>query len=404
MTQQDSLPPVMQPTAKPRRRLSAVLGILFSVVFGVLLSWLMLEVLLRVGFDFLPAKTQADLQAVRRVPWSERAMVPPVPFISDRRLQSRLEPGLENYPVRWHDARFTFNTGTVWDGHMVGLRTDGPRYPLDILAFGDSFAFCWTAVEDCWVQRLESDYGWSATNAGMPGTGTTGQFRLMAEIAPPMQPRLIVWQWYTNDLFDDYVLALLNGESEPREAAPAPDPVPEVRGFARYSAVWRLIDVALNPPEKTSPYQHNQVVNVNGRDMLISTDEYTPSVSLDYDAVAYGWTRTLESLEAGHALADEIGAGMLLVLIPLKEEAYGDLLSDVYSPEHLAQMGESRRQLMQVCEERGWRCLDALPTFQKAIAEGETVYYALDFHLDASGNRLLAQMIQDTITQEGLLP
>jgi hypothetical protein len=179
--------------------------------------------------------------------------------------------------------------------------------------------------------------------------------------------------------------------------------VPEVRGFARYSAVWRLIDAALNPPETTSPYQHNQVVNVNERDMLISTDEYTPSVSLDYDAVAYGWTRTLESLEAGHALADEIGAEMLLVLIPLKEEAYGNLLGDVYLPEHLAQMGESRRQLMQVCEERGWRCLDALPAFQQAIAEGETVYYALDFHLDASGNRLLAQMIQDIIEREGLL-
>ncbi len=398
MTQETvSVPP--QPTS----RLKMILGSILLMLFGVVFMLLLLEILMRVGFDALPASVQANIQQVRRVPWSDEAIVPPVPFITDRRLQARLEPGLHNYPVRWHDARFTFDTGTVWEDHPIGLRTTGPVYPLDILAFGDSFTFCWTAVDDCWVQLLGSDYGWSATNAGIPGTGSTGQLHFIQEIAPPMQPKLIIWQWYGNDLFDDYVLSWLNDETPPLEGAPGPDAATSPQGIAQFSAIARMVEVALNPPQSTSPYQHNQVIPVNRRQMLLPTNEYTHSFNPTYPAVAYGWERNLEAHETGEALADEIGAEMLIVLIPPKEEAYAEFLVEQYDQEYIDAIGESRRMLLNTCEERGWHCLDALPAFQEAIRDDETIYYALDFHLNDSGNRLLAQLIQDYITQNGLL-
>jgi hypothetical protein len=306
-------------------------------------------------------------------------------------------------PVRWHDARFRFNTGTVWEGHTIGLRTEGPRYPLDILAFGDSFTFCWTAVEACWVQRLDRDYGYSATNAAIPGTGTTGQLHLMQEIAPPMQPRLIVWQWYGNDLFDDYVLRWLNEETPPLAGAPGPDPMPAPQGLAQISAIWRLVDLALNPPQTTSEYQHNQVLTMRGRDLLLPTNEYAHAFSMTYPAVAYGWEQNLAAFEAGQTLAAEIGATLLIVLIPPKEEAYAGDLIDVLGEAYLLQMGESRRRLLAVCAERGWHCMDALPAFEQAISGGETIYYALDFHLDDSGNEVLSGLIDAYIRANNLL-
>jgi SGNH hydrolase-like domain, acetyltransferase AlgX len=164
-----------------------------------------------------------------------------------------------------------------------------------------------------------------------------------------------------------------------------------------------MMEVALNPPQSASPYQHNQVIPVNGRQMLLPTTEYTHAFSPTYPAVAYGWERNLQAHETGQALADEIGAEMLIVLIPPKEEAYAEFLVEQYGQEYIDAIGESRRMLFDVCEERGWHCLDALPAFQEAIRDGETIYYALDFHLNDSGNRVLAQAIQDYIAENGLL-
>src|SRR5215813_3845363 len=173
---------------------------LLLILFGLAIAWLMIEILMRVAFDFLPPKVQADIQHARRVPWSEETIIPQIPWVIDRDFQLRLPPGLHDSPVHWSDAKFTFNTISAWEGHRAGLRTDPPRWPLDMVAFGDSFTFCWVKVEDCWVQRLQNDYDWHVVNAGIPGTGTTGQFRLMQELVPPLKPALVVWAWYNNDV------------------------------------------------------------------------------------------------------------------------------------------------------------------------------------------------------------
>lgn len=406
MTTDNTENPVLPTIAERKKgsKLRSVLSGLILTFFSLAFSVLMIEIFVRVAFDSLPPSMQGDIQHVRRVPWDRERLVQEFPFVIDNKFQARLEPGIKDYPIHWRDAKFTFSTGTVWEGHVVGLRTDGPRWPLQILAFGDSFTFCWTEVNDCWVQRLQNDYGWNSVNAGLAGTGSAGQLALIKDIGPPLEPKIVVWQWYPNDLSDDYVLAQIQGKTETLAGAPGPDPVPDAKGLAQYSAVYTLLKKWLDPPKSTSPYKHYVTREVNGREMLVTTNEYPSGFSITYPLVQYGWERNVEAHEVGAKFIEqEIGAEMILVLLPTKEEAYAEYLVDDLGEEYIQQLGESRRMLMALCEEKGWRCIDMLPIFQEAIQKGESIYYALDFHLDASGNKLLAETLHDYIIENGLL-
>ncbi|MFQ3536709.1 MAG: SGNH/GDSL hydrolase family protein [Aggregatilineales bacterium] len=387
----------MKQVSKMTRRLALIL-------FGVLLAWLLIEVVLRVGFELLPPGVQAQLQGVRRVPWAEERIVPAFPFILDRTIQVRLPVGLQNYPVRWSDARFQVDTISVWDGHAVGFRSAPAHYPLDVMTFGDSFTFCWTDYKDCWVTLL-ARRGGNWFNAAVPGTGTAGQFALMREIVPPTKPRLVIWTWFPNDLKDVYDLDLLQGKTEPLEVPPPLNPDLEPVGLGQFSALAHLIYAALTPPTILTPYQHYQTVFVNNRPLLVRTTEYPHADSLAWSANRYGLVRTLEIFDqARRFLREEIGAELLIVLLPTKEEAYSSALSQTLGNAYIESIGEGRRAIIAHLAANGYRYLDALPALRKAVEDGQSVFYSFDSHLDASGNRILAELVGKYLTRENLLP
>ncbi|MDW8299529.1 MAG: hypothetical protein RML95_09340 [Anaerolineae bacterium] len=387
----------MRHSSKALRRLALIL-------FGVLLAWLLIEILLRVGFESLPPSVQAQLQGVRRVPWSDERIVPAFPFILDRTIQVRLPVGLQDYPVRWSDARFQVDTVSVWDGHGVGFRSAPPRYPLDVMTFGDSFTFCWTRYDDCWVTQL-AKRGGNWFNAAVPGTGTAGQFALMQQIVPPTRPRLVIWTWFPNDLKDVYDLDLLQGKTEPLETPPPLNPDLEPVGLGQFSAVAHLIYVALTPPVVLTPYKHYQTVFIKNRPLLVRTTEYPHADSLAWSANRYGLARTLEIFDqARRFLREEVGAELLIVLLPTKEEAYGRALSPILGDKYIESIGEGRRTIIAHLAANSYHYLDALPALRAAVERGETVFYSFDSHLDASGNRVLAELVAEYLERESLLP
>jgi hypothetical protein len=138
--------------------------------------------------------------------------------------------------------------------------------------------------------------------------------------------------------------------------------------------------------------------------MRIRADNYTYTYSLSYPANAYGWERHIAALDDGiQFIANEVGATPILLLIPTAEVTYAQYLTEALSTENLSQMTGNYQMMLDLCAERGWLCIDPLPAFRAAIAGGETVYYAYDMHLDASGNRILAQIVADYLRENGLL-
>lgn len=370
-----------------------------SIVFTLLL----IEIGVRLFFDALPVEIQSDIQAIQRAPWDDERLIPVLPFTLDLNIQAYIAPNYVDYPVRWGDAYFTFTTRGV-DWHRAGLRSPEPIWAIDALIIGDSFSFCWVEESDCWAWRLQTDYGWHIINAGQPGTGTGAQFNLMREIAAPYEPRLIIWQMYSNDSQDDYDLARMNGRVSELQTPPPVMPPRELVGLEKYSVVAHLINNLINPPPPP-PVVHTKKVRIDGRTLMIASGTYPPADNRLYESVAYGWEQNIAHYTQGHDYANSIGAQVLIVLIPTKEEAYRAKLMahGVYDAAYWSQVGDSRQRLLALCAQHEWHCLDMLPIFEQAIAAGETVYWGYDFHLDVSGNGLVAQAVDAYIRAHGLL-
>ncbi len=367
--------------------LANILKRLVMMLFGIAVAWLMVEVFLRVGYDSLPRDARSILQHVRRVPWDEEKLVPPFPYILSREHQAMLAPNHKNYPVRWGDAQFTFDTISLWE-MPVGFRTNEPQWPVQVVALGDSFTFCWTAFEDCWVELLHSDYGYSVMNLGVPGTGTRAHQSLIEPYVQPLEPEVIIWQWYGNDFKDDYDLDKMQGNVQPLPEPPQPDSTPDYGTFAEYSAVYRLIRDWWY--KRDHPVDdHGFVTTINGREIFF-TDELGAN-DFGYASVEHGWQRGIASLIEVHQ-RESFNAKVVILLIPTKEEVYAPEALDA---EFLQKMSEGRLRLLSVCEENHWYCVDMYDTFQEAVKSGQTVYYAFDFHLDDSGNTLVAKTLAD---------
>jgi hypothetical protein len=368
-------------------------------IFSIIFTCFLLEIGLRVAFDALPNNAQAVLQHVRRVPWSQTRLLPPFPYIISREHQAIVAPNHYDYPVRWGDARFSFNTQALW-GMPVGFRTEQPRWPVQIVALGDSFTFCWVAFEDCWVQRLAQETGWSVMNLGIPGTGTRAHLSLLEPYVKPLEPQVVVWQWFGNDFMDDYQIDRLQDLTAPLPEPRQPPPVPDYGPLAEYSAVYRLVRHWLdgNPDPQQDA---GQVLSVNGRSVYFTHDLGANDFSIP--AVTYGWGRTVSALAEAENTFASWGVVWVLVLIPTKEEVYAPLLPQVFTPEHLAVLSEGRVRMLDLCQRKNWFCLDLTTTFQSVVAEGGTVYHAFDFHLDPQGNALLAEELAAYLQAKGLL-
>ncbi|SRR5260221_2473906 len=372
-------------------------------LLAILITWLGLEVFLRVAFDWLPPGVRGIIQNVQRYPWSDERIIPFLPLTGNKDWGDYAPVGLHDFPINAIDAHYTVSTISIWDGHIAGFRSAPARYPLDMLVIGDSFSFCSTSFEDCWVQRLANLGKWNVFNAGIVGTGPMGQLTLMQGIAPPTKPATIVWQWFANDVPDDYNLARLRGTIGELVTPPSPDPEPHPTGLGRISAIAALVERVFNPPVKTSPYKHFQQLPVDGRTLLLPTNEYPSPYSLQYDSTRFGLKQNIESYVAGEQVAHDMGATMIHVFIPTKEEVFANSLKGILGQKYLDDLSKARLTLLAECKSRGWHCIDALPALRAAYQAGDTVYYGFESHLDAGGNRVLADVVYKYLVDNGLL-
>ena len=185
---------------------------------GLLVGWILLEIILRLGAAAFPFTITAPMRDVNRHPFTSEKILPEQIWIDDDSYQLITPPGIDN-ELQYPDPRISLRVSTKnWldAGSQVGFRVPSvewePTWPVDVVVVGDSFSFCYVEYEDCWVDLLATQHGFSMVNLGLVATGSISHQNVLNTFGLPHSPKLVIWQWYGNDFNDDYGFTTQYGE------------------------------------------------------------------------------------------------------------------------------------------------------------------------------------------------
>lgn len=380
----------------PRRDHSKVAswaGRLAGIAFGVLLAWLLVEVLIRLLFFSLPPRLQLVLEHVRKTPFSDARLLPDPIWQADTDYLMIARP-VQNYEQFGSaEVRFTVSTETLW-GSRVAFRTRQELVDrhVDAVAVGDSFTFCFTNDEDCWVQQLGTLTGLNIINLGITSTGSLSHARVLSDFGLPLKPPLVIWQWFGNDANEDYGLAALRGETDVQSANPSP-PAPKRNWWDEHSALYVLLklylgseaDFAASLQFHAPDYAtQGDVTLAFGQPYLWDAFDMTQPHNLD------GWARGQAAICAARESVEAYGGRLVIVLMPTKEQVYRAMSEPLLGAEKLALLDTPYAMMRDFCAAEGLGCFDPLAALQAHADAGEQLYYTTDMHLNARGNAVLA--------------
>ncbi|MBN1200515.1 MAG: SGNH/GDSL hydrolase family protein [Anaerolineae bacterium] len=396
---QEPTQPQMQtaPKAHPKRRaLKTWAGRIAGVLFGLLLAWLLAEAGLRLLFFSLPPRVQLVLDEVYVTPWSDRRLMPDPIWQPDIDYLTITRPvqNLEQFGSA--EVRFTVSTESLW-GMRGAFRTRQDmvdRY-VDAVAIGDSFTFCFTDEADCWVQQLARLTGRNIINFGVTSTGSVSHQRVLESHGLPLQPPLVLWQWYGNDANEDYGLALLRGETEVQSPNPAPPP-PELNWWDEHSAVYVLLKLYLGSEdtfEGSLQFLDREYATQGNVELAFGRDYLWGAFDIQQPHNEVGWKLSTIAFLESRDMVEDYGGSLVIILMPTKEQVYRDMAEPLIGADKMALLDQNYDLMLDFCEQESLTCLDMLPVLQAHAAQGEQLFYTTDIHLNPLGNTVLAKAV-----------
>ena len=350
------------------------LGRLFGIAFGIALAWLLAEVLLRVLFFALPPRLQLVLEPVRVTPFSERGLLPDPIWQPDIDYLTIARPVTDYEQFGSAEVRFTVTTEQLWTmrGAFRTRQALVDRY-VDGVVVGDSFAFCFTDADDCWVNRLAQQTEHNLINLGMVSTGSVAHLRVLEDYGLPLRPPLVIWQWYGNDANEDYGLAQLRGEAQtpPGDDAPTES---ERSWLERNSAVYVLIQMLLGQDDRyAASLQFLDREWAQGGDLRLGFGRpyLWGAFDLDRPQNQEGWALSQDAFRAAREQVEGYGGHLVIVLMPTKEQVYRDLAEPLIGAERMAVLDENYQAMRDFCDAEGLACLDHLARSRQPVVNRE---------------------------------
>ncbi|MBN2305460.1 MAG: SGNH/GDSL hydrolase family protein, partial [Anaerolineae bacterium] len=298
-----------------RRRFTRWLKRLAGVGFILLFSWLLLEILLRLMFFSLAPRQQLVLREVRITPFTDSKLLPDPIWQPDREFLTITRPVTNHEQFGSAEVRFTVNTETLWDDPHVAFRTRQElvdRY-VDGVAVGDSFTFCFTDEDECWVQRFGALTGRNIINLGITSTGSLSHLRVLEGFGLPLEPPLVIWEWFGNDANEDYGLADLRGETDIKSPNP-PIPAPDRNWWDDHSAVYVLLKLYLGGDDKfeASLQFHDPKLAEDGDIRLAFGQPYLwDAFDMSQPHNQYGWERSQQAILDARDRVEAYGGTLL---------------------------------------------------------------------------------------------
>jgi hypothetical protein len=375
-------------------------GRLGGVVFGVLMAWLMAEVLLRLFFFSLPPRLQLVLNHVHKTPFTESKLLPDPIWQPDSEYLTITRPVTNHETFGSADVHFMVTTETLWDSRAAfRTRQELVDRHVDAVAVGDSFTFCFTDEQYCWVQRLGQLTDRNIINLGITSTGSVSHQRVLASFGMPLTPPLVIWQWFGNDANEDYGLAVLNGLTDVKATNPPPA-VPTYNWWDKNSAFYVLLKLYLGSEDQfaASLQFHDPVTAQKGSVKLAFGQPYLwNAFDMSQPTNLDGWARSQDAFRAAREMVDSYGGTLLILLMPTKEQVYRNMSEPLLGADKLALLDQPYEMMKDFCAQEKLTCIDLLPVFQQHT--DEQLYFTTDMHLNQRGNEVLAETLAGWIAE-----
>lgn len=313
-----------------------------------------------------------------------------------------LRPGIED-ELQYGSASVSFSLSTIelWEGGGIGFRTDPVDFFVDAVVVGDSFGMCFTEREDCWVEQLAAQRGLGIVNLSQPVTGSRSHARILRDFGAPLEPPLVIWQFFGNDFNDDYGLAVFReeiAEIDANEDATTGESGSLLNWLRRNSVLVAIVETLstgrfTGVPEGERLFVKPHVVAYGENDEHTLRfgglyEQQALDMEREQNQIGYGYSA--EAFQEAQALVQGWDGELVVVLIPTREEVYAHLTEPIMGAEAIAALASAREAMLGLCAELGLRCFDPLETFQARALAGEALYYEDDMHLNPHGNAVLA--------------
>lgn len=375
--------------SQPRRSFALV-----ALTLSLVLCVVVLEAVPRLLPGLMPAKVKT-VQRIYEARNSWEDMMRP-----DRDLGFALRPGLDlQFPTE--EGRIQVKTADLGiEG--IGYRDIGTKAPFDAIAIGDSFTFCDdSSVEACWVRLLSDRTGLSIADLGVNGYSNLAETRLLAKVAPTLEPKLTLLGFFPNDFKDNVHFEnwTKSGTDDYWTWMRRKRRSDASEWLAQNSFLYRLFDAARRYGDrKTIDHKEGNLELVLRQDDwwwgVVNRSDVTPT----YDI-------TQRALAEADAVARASGSRLVVLLFPFKEQVYWEIArkyvergkdlteSDVDAP--LRTIGE-------FLSSKSIAFCDLTPVLRAEARKGIQLYLKAGAHWTSEGNWVAAEGVAKCLSEQGL--
>ena len=307
---------------------------------------------------------------------------------------------------------FRLTTNKLWDDGLppdegIGFRNPPVDYAVDAVVVGDSFGFCFTERADCWVDQLAANMDMGIVNLSQPVTGSLSHLKMLQDFGTPLEPPLVIWQFFGNDFNDDYGLLEWRGDIDPIPDENASDE--NVSGDAGSIGDWMrrnwltyaVIETVMTGqwsglPEEQQMFAPMYTQRI-GMNYTLEFGKLYERTALDMSRPAnqFGLEQSRDAFEQAQALVESWGGRLVVVIIPTREEVYDYMTERVMGKEELDKHRSARQAMNNLCSDLALDCLDLFTEFQNRVRQGEFLYYGDDMHLNPEGNAAMAEVLEN---------
>jgi GDSL-like lipase/acylhydrolase family protein len=363
--------------------MKALLGKLALVVLGSFLALLILELsVLLLPPRLLPAPLR-DLASEINIR-SHKHNVP------DPQLRYVIRPGTD-FVFTWRD--FSFRLKTNLNFPHAGFRGGTLGGPAWGVAVGDSFTFGHGVNQEAtWIAQLAKSAQREIINLGVAGWGPQQYTRVLEEYGLPMQPKVVFYGLYSNDLSDSVIFekwrqGRVGGFSLGRF----------LREHSVTFSIFRNLRLYLEAGSGD--------IRLNDVGYRFSSKRLKKIIETNRKSFRPGWPIVKREIEKALEDCQRANATFVLLYFPSKEEVYWDLIKE--NAESLGSLdndvGILRKSTLEFCRSRQLLCLDLTPPLKKRAADRQKLYYSIDEHWNDLGHRIVAGEIHRFLLDRKIL-